>query len=151
MQLRRATSADYLHVASWIADADACRLWAGPLVPFPFLARELPKLLALDGGASYCLGAVGAEPLGFGQCWPRIDGSAHLLRIIVAPQQRRQGLGRTLCRELIARAADAGATAVTLNVYPENLGAVALYESLGFRPDDSRPTRDSLFMRLPVG
>lgn len=151
MKLRRPTPADYVHLASWIGDADACRLWAGPLVPFPFVARELPKLLALDGGVSFCLGGADAEPLGFGQYWPRIDGSAHLLRIIVSPLRRGEGLGRELCNQLIARAADAGATSVTLNVYPENAAAVALYERLGFRLDESRPMRDSLFMRLPVG
>jgi len=58
------------------------------------------------------------------------------------------GFGRALCRQPIARAVEHGATAVTLNVYPENGPAVALYERLGFRRDESRPMRDSLFMRL---
>ncbi len=151
MKLRRATLADYADVASWIGDAAACRLWAGPLVPFPFNPRELPALLALEGGASLCLADEGGgNALGFGQYWPRADSSAHLLRIIVCPTRRREGLGRELCSQLIERAADAGAASITLNVYPENAAAVALYESLGFRPDDSRPMRDSLFMRLPI-
>src|SRR5688500_3890444 len=148
MKLRRPTAADYVHIASWIPDADACRLWAGPIVPFPFLASELAELLALDRSVSYCLEEGDNLPLGFGQYWPRPDGSAHLLRIIVSPRRRGEGVGVALCRQLIARAVEDGATAVTLNVYPENVAAVALYQRLGFRRDESRPMRDSLFMRL---
>lgn len=96
MELRRPTSAEYLHIASWIPDADACRLWAGPLVPFPFLARELAELLALDRGVSYCLEDGGGELLAFGQYWPRHDGTAHLLRIIVSPHRRGEGYGRAI-------------------------------------------------------
>jgi hypothetical protein len=36
--LRAPTESDYLHVASWITDAAACRRWAGPRVAFPFSA-----------------------------------------------------------------------------------------------------------------
>jgi ribosomal-protein-alanine N-acetyltransferase len=150
MNLRHPTPADYLHIASWIPDAEACRLWAGPLVPFPFLAQELAELLALDRSVSYCLEEGEGVPLGFGQYWPRHDGSAHLLRIIVSPERRGEGVGQALCRQLIDRAFAAGSTAVTLNVYPENTSAVALYERVGFRRDESRPIRDSLFMRLPA-
>jgi ribosomal protein S18 acetylase RimI-like enzyme len=109
----------------------------------------LPELLVLDGGASYCLDGGAGTPVGFGQYWPRPDGAVHLLRIIVSPGHRGAGLGRELCRRLIAMALEApGATSVTLNVYPDNPAAVCLYQSLGFREDESRSRGDSLFMRL---
>jgi [ribosomal protein S18]-alanine N-acetyltransferase len=149
--LRIPTPNDYVHLASWIPDAAACRRWAGARVPFPFSAAELPKLLALADGASYCLGGSGDEPLGFGQYEPRADHSVHLMRIIVSPVRRGAGLGRELCSQLIARAlAATGAASVTLNVYRDNKAAVSLYEHLGFRPDPSRSSDDVVFMRMPA-
>jgi [ribosomal protein S18]-alanine N-acetyltransferase len=149
--LRPPTPADYDVVASWIPDAKACLRWAGPDVPFPFSARDLPGLLAVQGGESLCFGESGAATLGFGQHWPRPDGTVHLLRIIVSPAGRGRGLGRELCSQLIARArAVSGPRAVTLRVYRDNTVAVVLYESLGFVPVESKCTADSLFMKLPA-
>jgi [ribosomal protein S18]-alanine N-acetyltransferase len=149
--LRIPTPNDYVCLASWIPDAAACLRWAGPRVPFPFSVSELPQLLALAGGASYCLGDSGDEPLGFGQYEPRPGNSVHLMRIIVSPVRRGAGLGRELCSQLISRAlAATGAASVTLNVYRDNNAAVSLYESLGFRPEGPGPSDDLLFMRMPA-
>lgn len=149
--LRPPSSADYDSIASWISDADACRRWAGPKVPYPFSAGELPELLAVPAGASYCLSRRDGAPLGFGQYWPRPGGTIHLLRIIVSPTSRGKGLGRELCGQLIARAlASAPAHSLTLNVYRDNETAVALYERLGFRVVAEKSAEDSLFMAKHV-
>ena len=53
--------------------------------------------------------------------------------------------------QLIARAVAAtGVESVTLKVYADNLAAVSLYESLGFRRDASKHGGDSFLMRMPV-
>jgi ribosomal protein S18 acetylase RimI-like enzyme len=149
--LRPPSLADYDSIASWIVDAEACRRWAGPKIPFPFLAAELPQLLAVSGGDSYCLADEGDVPVGFGQYWPRPGGTIHLLRIIVSPTFRGKGLGRELCDQLIARAlAAAPAHSLTLNVYRNNEAAVALYERLGFNVVAERSNGDTLFMAKPV-
>jgi ribosomal-protein-alanine N-acetyltransferase len=50
---------------------------------------------------------------------------------VLAPL-RRTGLGRALCMEAISWARSKGASAVELEVRSSSLGAIALYESLGF-------------------
>jgi ribosomal-protein-alanine N-acetyltransferase len=148
--LRVPSGADYDRVASWIPDANACRRWAGPKVPFPFAVSELAALLAVPGGASYCLAAGNDAPLGFGQYWPRPSDSVHLLRVIVAPEVRGNGLGYELCVQLIEKALVAtSASSITLNVYRDNKVALALYERLGFSVVIEKSTGDALLMAKP--
>lgn len=150
--LRPPTSSDYETIASWIPDADACLRWAGSLVPYPFPVSQLPHLLAVEDSESFCLGRGDRIPVGFGQLWLRDNGAVRLMRIIVSPKVRGQGLGRELCRLLIARAVDvAGADKINLAVYRDNVVAVSLYQSLGFIPVASRCTAELLFMTLAPG
>ena len=104
--LRRPIEADYEAVASWIPDSKSCARWAGPRVPFPFFAPELPTLLAVPDSESYCLSDRDSPALGFGQLWLRDGDAVRLMRIIISPAIRGQGFGRELCRQLIARAVD---------------------------------------------
>lgn len=149
--LRLPSSSDYESIASWIPDAEACRRWAGPKLPYPFSIADLPQLLAVPGGGSYCLADHTGAVLGFGQYWPRPGDTIHLLRIIVSPALRGRGFGRTLCSQLIARALVAAPSrALTLNVYRGNEVAVALYEGLGFKVVPEKSNGDSLFMEKPA-
>lgn len=151
ISLRATRPADYGEIASWIPDADACIRWAGPRVTFPFSVDELPRLLDVPNGESWCLGDDGAAPRGFGQFWPYEPNAVHLGRIIVSPAVRGKGYGRELCRGLIAKAIQStGASVVTLRVYRDNATAVALYRSLGFDPVESQSTPYALFMRMQV-
>jgi ribosomal-protein-alanine acetyltransferase len=59
--------------------------------------------------------------------------------LAVAADVRRQGAGRRLVRELLARADEAGATAVFLEVRESNRAARVLYESSGFLEHGRRP------------
>ncbi len=147
--LRTPQPVDYSAIASWIPDAKACIRWAGPLVPFPFTTAELETLLSVARGESYCLAKAGNAPYGFGQHFVVEQGLVHLGRIIVSPAARGKGLGRELCRQLIARAIQAtGASAVTLRVYRDNPTALHLYSGLGFIPVELRSTEEVLFMEL---
>ena len=56
---------------------------------------------------------------------------AHL-HIDLLPRLQGRGLGRQLLDRLFARLREAGAEAVHLGVAPENTGAIAFYERLGF-------------------
>ncbi len=77
--------------------------------------------VALDGGAvaGYGGGRIGS-------------GEFHLLNLATHPDHLRRGIGRALLRELLRLAADLGAPTAVLEVRPENLPALRLYESLGF-------------------
>jgi ribosomal protein S18 acetylase RimI-like enzyme len=58
------------------------------------------------------------------------------LGIAIDPTQRGQGLGLAMMAYLHAEAAARGAPRIRLKVYPDNVGAVRLYERLGYRFGD---------------
>lgn len=55
-----------------------------------------------------------------------------VLTLAVAPQARRQGVGRALMRRSYDWCARVGALKVSLNVRASNVGAIRLYEAEGF-------------------
>ena len=60
--------------------------------------------------------------------WPRM---AHVMNLAVRADARRRGLGSALLSELCSRAAQRGATRMTLEVREGNRAARALYEEAG--------------------
>lgn len=66
--------------------------------------------------------------------------------VAVAEKFRRRGIARALMSASLAEAQDRHARWVILNVRPHNLGAIELYESLGFETIDT----ESHFVRTPA-
>ena len=60
------------------------------------------------------------------------------LGLMVAAGHRRQGIGRALLERAVAWAAEVGVRKLELHVFPHNEGAIALYESFGFRREGYR-------------
>jgi ribosomal-protein-alanine N-acetyltransferase len=60
------------------------------------------------------------------------DDVAHLNLLAVAPEHRRQGLGRRLMSWLTATAIEAGVFRINLELRTRNEGARLFYERLGF-------------------
>ena len=58
--------------------------------------------------------------------------AAHVAQIAVAPELRRQGVGRMLMESVVHACAGAGATTLTLMVDAANAPAIVMYERLGF-------------------
>ncbi len=58
-------------------------------------------------------------------------GEAHILNICVDPAEQNQGIGRKMLENLIETARGRAET-IFLEVRPSNLGAIALYEKMGF-------------------
>jgi len=75
---------------------------------------------------------------GYGGGWVTGD-EWHLLNLATHSAHRGRGIGRALLDELLKRARDLGAPKATLEVRPDNLPAVRLYESMGFRAIGLRP------------
>lgn len=59
-------------------------------------------------------------------------GEAHILNINVHPAEQKQGVGRKMLTNLIEVARNKNAETIFLEVRPSNLGAIALYTSMGF-------------------
>ena len=75
-------------------------------------------------------------------------------RLYVCPDHRGSGLGKRLARTVLEEAAAIGYERVRLDTTPEMVGAVRLYESLGFTPIDpyrANPIEGALFMEMAVG
>ena len=151
---RSALPEDLAVVASWVGSRRECELWAGPRVPYPLQPSELAAQIEMADAINVALD----DELGlaaFGQAIPRGSGRAHLARIIVRPDARRRGLGRTLVEALLARAEAADLPLVTLYVYSDNAAATQLYADLGFRrserPPEDPPSSGSWFMQRVVG
>lgn len=62
------------------------------------------------------------------------DWSSHVgeLVLAVAPDQRRQGLGRTLARIMLTEALHQGLRKVTVMIAAQNEGAVQMFRDMGF-------------------
>ena len=85
----------------------------------------------------------------------RIADEIHVMTLAVRPEQRRRGFARSLLNAALADPASVGARRVYLEVRPSNLGARALYSSLGFIQTGVRPgyygDEDALLLILELG
>jgi ribosomal-protein-alanine N-acetyltransferase len=95
-------------------------------------------VLELSKPSGVALAAVGggSELLGY-LILSRYDTVWHLMNVAVDPGHTRQGIARALLEEMFERA---GPTQqYTLEVRTSNAGAIALYQSYGFRAAGTRP------------
>lgn len=101
------------------------------LVEIQLAARRSQYRGAYPGSCEQIIEAAGTA---VGSCW--LAETAEELRVVdiaVLAEHRRNGVARTLLRQLGADAASRGKP-VRLSVWQENTVAQALYRNLGFRP-----------------
>jgi ribosomal-protein-alanine N-acetyltransferase len=99
----------------------------------------------------------GGAVVGFA-LFSQVLDEATLLNILVRPSCRRQGLARQLLMTALPALAARGARRCLLEVRAGNGAAIALYRSLGFRPDGRRRDyypaangrEDALLMSRPI-
>ena len=94
-------------------------------------AREIDEgtiesLLAWDGDEVVATTALVRDPLG----WSPHVGEA---RLLVAPRARGCGLGQALANAMIARGIELGLAKLTVRMTVDQVGAIAIFETLGFR------------------
>ena len=147
MKLTRATAAECEAMAAVHAQA------------FPASWREDEFEDLLEGKGIYgFLASDEASPVGVILC--RVAaGEMEVLTVGVAPAARRKGVARALLAAALPPALALGAAEVFLEVAIDNEGAIALYDSLGFRKAGLRKAyynrgaqgfMDALVMRLDL-
>ena len=85
-----------------------------------------------SANATYVVGTRGEEVICYGGFHTVLD-EAHITNIAVKSTSRGKGIGRFLFATLLAKAKEAGAKLVTLEVETTNTAAISLYESFGFK------------------
>ena len=115
---------------------DLPSLWALDRLCFePGIAysrRQIQRFLLLPGARSV-LAETRGELIGFALGYPDAPDLARVVTLDVHPGFRRQGLGRRLLGELLARLAAAGSARTLLEVDVRNSGAIEFYRREGFR------------------
>ena len=129
IKLQRATANDLERILALEKSVFANDAWSLAAMQSELESPFTHYLVALDGERLAGYAGLSAVPATF---------SADVQTIAVAPEFRRQGLGRQLVAELMTAARRRGAEQVLLEVRADNPAARALYESFGFEQIDLR-------------
>ncbi|MBI1886661.1 MAG: GNAT family N-acetyltransferase [Chloroflexi bacterium] len=154
------------------ADRDAVVAFARSLPPdeLLFLRTDITDPHVVDewvrnieqGRTITVLGEAGGQLAGYGSLhyndvqWMRHVGE---IRILVSHDYRGRGLGRRLTNEVFALARGLGLQKIMARMTPDQVGARATFERLGFKPealladfviDREGKTRDLLMMSLDL-
>jgi ribosomal protein S18 acetylase RimI-like enzyme len=105
------------------------------------LTATLRRLIE-SGEVTVLLGGAGADGIAVMRLRPALwtgGQEAYLQELYVAPERRRQGIGRALLEATMAAAREAGAAGIDLNTGATDTEARALYESAGFTNREGSP------------
>lgn len=160
--LRATADADFDEIASWVGSQAECTSWLGPAIAYPFTGAQLlglllarPAVVPGEIRSRYTLAAQqdGLERvLGYGELIRENATDSRLGRIIVAPDARRAGHGRRLCRGLIDLAGASTSTRrIRLFVYRDNAAALRTYGGLGFTPTAATAGSRIVEMEMRLG
>lgn len=98
----------------------------------PRLNPDLDDLARFYGHGVTLVAVERPRIVGTGTVIPRGGGRAEIVRMSVATDQRRAGVGRQLVDRLVAQASAWGCTRVVLETTSTWTGAIAFYQRCGF-------------------
>jgi len=101
----------------------------------PCLNPDLDNLWASYREAIFIVAWQGEQLVGTGALIPEAEGTARVVRLSVATQARRQGVGRKILVELCQRARRRGYRRLVLETTRTWQDAVAFFKDFGFKPD----------------
>jgi ribosomal protein S18 acetylase RimI-like enzyme len=160
-QIRSLTEADLPVIRAWMREARGAPLWSdvdlaglagGPAPDLERFRGKRRQAWVAEEDEAVRTGFAVATVL----CIPETSAECELEFVLVAPQARRRGIGRTLVHAVLAWASDLGAEEIWLEVRQSNAGALRLYEQCGFAVAGRRPgyyadpTEDAVLMRCRI-
>jgi ribosomal protein S18 acetylase RimI-like enzyme len=117
---------------TWFSNEEELSIWAGPNFRFPFSFNSFKQDLKLDELKSFALISDKYELMAFGQYCLRVN-RCHLVRLIVSPHHRRQGVASILIEQLITLGTlDLKTESSSLFVLEHNINAIKAYKKMGF-------------------
>ena len=132
MKLNVATKSDISHLMSWFPDERSVNIWGGPKFRYPFTRDTFEEDVHWREMYTYCLVDSPGAMLAFGQIYER-HGRINLARLVVAPDQRSQGLGKQLVDMLMDKGREKfPLEEFSLYVRKDNYAARACYVGSGF-------------------
>jgi ribosomal protein S18 acetylase RimI-like enzyme len=137
--VRRATAEDAPAIGRMLHDFNT---EYDDVTPGPEALAERVRELSARRNFVVLLAGTGPDGLAVLRFRPSIwsqNLECYVAELYVRPARRRQGLGRALMLEAIELARAKGADYMDLGTSEDDVGARALYESLGFRNRESRP------------
>ena len=154
MEQKTPTEVEYSIAPAALEDCEEVAALDAVCMPDPWSAENFRQLV--KSPAQRCLVAKReGEIIGFAGLMVTPD-TADITTVGVAPNWRRQGLGRKLLDALFAIASGEGCEKVFLEVRAGNAGALALYEGYGFEVISRRkkyytsPVEDAIIMQRKV-
>jgi putative acetyltransferase len=121
----------------WLEPADLEVLW-------------YPQTAILDKGGRIVIAERNGVCVGCCALLAMGPGEYELAKMAVTPAERRHGIGRRLMTAAIALAEELGATRLYLESNATLPGAIALYESMGFRHLPKERIKPSHYARADV-
>ncbi len=99
----------------------------------PTLNPDLNNIAETYGQAIFLVARLEGRLVGTGALVPRSEGAAEIVRMSVAKDMRRLGLGRKILSQLVERARAAGLRKIILETTQTWNEVIAFYLSFGFR------------------
>jgi RimJ/RimL family protein N-acetyltransferase len=131
--VREATVSDADTLVAMLAEVAAEGRWIGTEAPVDLQRRRERMVREIEGTDVIVLVAeAGGTPVGQLGLQLTRYGVAEL-GMVVAAGFRGRGIGSGLLAEAVERARKAGAHKLSLQVWPHNAAAIALYERFGFQ------------------
>jgi GNAT superfamily N-acetyltransferase len=110
---------------------------------------DLNDIGSAYAGAVFLVGCLGGRIVATGALVPR-GGVAEIVRMSVARDLRRQGIGSALLRRLLEEARAAGLQKIILETTSTWADAIAFYKRHGFRPTHVRGGDTYFALDLPT-
>jgi GNAT superfamily N-acetyltransferase len=112
---------------------------------------DLDDIGSAYAGAVFLVGRIGDRIVATGALVARGEGCAEIVRMSVARDLRRRGIGSAILRRLLEQAASAGRRKIILETTSTWTDAIAFYRRHGFRPTHIQSGDTYFELSLPSG